>query len=147
MTTKRILSVFTLLVTLGIVAVGSSLLVSHSASADDTVRLTTDVRVRLVEDIDAGVECAPWGVVEPDLEILPYRQLIVTDHRGDIVGAMDLQYSETVEVNDRMYCAFRGEFDVPDSGYYTFTVDGKYRLTVNRDDLASSDWTHEVVIP
>lgn len=126
-----------------IAVIGAPLAPQHAAA--DTNGLAVDVRVRIDSDApEGGEECAPWGIVDPSLDVEPFRQLIITDHRGDIVGVMDLQYSTTVVEDERVYCAFSGDFDVPESTFYTFEVEGKYRLTVSRDDLSSADWSFDI---
>lgn len=88
-----------------------------------------------------GDQCFPWGLVDQTLEELPFRQMIVTNHQGEIVGVMDLEvgHFDTFD-NDQQSCSIEADIQIEDAPFYTFTVEGKYRRTVSREVLA-----HEMI--
>lgn len=109
----------------------------RQATAQGGREVTVEASTLIYEGA-AGEECAPWGIIDTSLEVQPYRQVIVTDAAGTIVGVVDLQVG-TVTADDggQRTCTVSQVISLPDAAFYTFSVEGKYRRTVNGASLES----------
>lgn len=109
--------------------------------AQDSRTIAVEVTKGVMSDSEDGGECFPWGFVDTTLEIRPFRQMIVTNQHGDIVGAVDLQVGEltTTASGDRS-CTITSALTVDDASFYTFAVESKYQRTVSREALEDMNW-------
>lgn len=124
-------------VTLGTMIATS--LVNTAAQSSST--LTIEAYVLSDTDTKDGDECFPWGFIDDSLEVNPFRQVIVTNNHGVIVGVMDLQVGKAVtSENGQRSCAMVQTIDLEESPFYTFAVDGKYRLTVSAEAIEDMGW-------
>ncbi len=92
-----------------------------------------DVRVAI------GIGSAPFGFVEVDGP-RPFRQLIITDATGAIVGAVDLQVGTIVDGD----CVIESAVTTTETAFYTFVIDEKYRHTISSEALGSQGWHYDV---
>lgn len=119
-------------------------------AAQDAQHIELEVTFRTVlDDNSEGQGCGlllnPFTSTEWPLG----RQVLVRDHAGDIVGTVDLaDVFDTTQsrdaqpgiIDDRGYCVVAKAIEVADSSFYTFTIDGIYQWTIEREQLESMDW-------
>lgn len=124
-----------------LLAVGIVSTQMQDATAQDQHTVHVEAYTLTYDDAPDGSECMPWGIVDDTLEVEPFRQLVVTDHSGVVVGVLDLQIGKyRTGDNGQQSCVFASDMRIDDAPFYTFTVDGKYRRTVSRESLTDMDW-------
>lgn len=146
MTMKRVVWPVVACVVLVVVllAAGAALLDRPVVAEDRTLAMT-------VRFDYSGPEGEPCGYIfgMPGYGYPLAAQVTVMNADGIVVGTLDLRdgldytfADETlpgiISGND---CVVEGELGVPDSAYYTFTIEGTYRWTADRSDLEAHDWT------
>jgi hypothetical protein len=84
------------------------------------------------------------------------EQVIVRDAAGVIVGTVDLldifnpmvmpapDEAQPGIIDSDGHCVVTSTITVPDSTFYTFTIEGGYDWTISRDQLDSRDWSMQV---
>jgi len=128
-----------------IVGVAAGVLIASTwlagTTAQNTNSVAVDAYVLTNTDAEPGNECFPWGFVDDSLEVGPFRQVIVTNDHGVVVGVIDLQVGSFVTAeNGQQSCTISQTIDLAESPFYTFSVDGKYRRTVSAETIADMDW-------
>lgn len=107
-----------------------------------------DLRLRAMTNVyegNVGDECLPFGLVDEERSVWPaWRQVVVTNDVGAVVGVMDLTSGTVEEVRGgQLVCVVTATVPIPDAPFYTFTVDDAYKLTVPRGTLDAAGWAHE----
>lgn len=130
-------------------------LAEPAATADADRTITVDTRfVGPGQPDGEGASCGyTKPVFDPDGWPLG-KQVVIADADGAIVGTVDLLDVFDMQVSDAALpgtidgdgmCRVEASVDVPDSAFYTFTVDGDYAWTISADDLAARDWVMDVL--
>lgn len=130
---------------------------SSRALAQDDRTLAVKVMFRPTDYQGQRIELSEGGVCnysDVTTEVWPHsKQAVVSDAAGVIVGTVDLldvfnpvvlpapDEAQPGTVNDELVCVVNKTLSVADSAFYTFTIDGSYRWTVSREDLADRDWS------
>jgi hypothetical protein len=111
-----------------------------NVGAQDDRTVTVTVYAMASGDVDEGSACLPDGVVTP------WRQVIVTDAAGVIVGYVDIQQGGYIALeNGEPACAIIADLLLDGSPFYTVAIDGTYRRTVSGTLLDEVD--NQLFIP
>ncbi len=80
---------------------------------------------------EAGSPCLPGA----------HHQLVVTDDAQRLISVVDLAGGAYERRANQPGCRTDVEISVRDSPYYTFSIEGAYRMTMARETLAAGDWS------
>ncbi len=124
------------------------------AVAQEERAVTVEVAFRPTSEESVGERC---GYLDVLTDVWPHsKQVIVRDAAGVIIGTVDLLdvFNPVVVpapeealpgiVNDEELCVVTSTVPVPDSVFYTFTIEDHYDWTVSRSTLERRDWSMRV---
>ena len=125
----------------------SLLLGSGPAEAQGERSVTVEVSIGQPGTAADGTACGYSDLIGERVDP-PSAQVVITDATGTIVGTVDLLDIFDLTVSEAAkpgtvqqgLCVVTANVELPDSGFYTFTIDGEYRWTVSRSDLEARSW-------